>query len=97
MKKLDRIPTHKPTCEPTPELSTEPTKHKKSRLKLQQKFMNEVTADEKDMNNEIFWNYLSISVNENPNKIANIVEKILNFNRQQKGKGIKNLTPKQML
>ena len=62
MKKLDRIPTHKPTPEPTPELSREPTKHKKSRLKLQQEFMNEVTAGEKDMNNEIFWNYLSISV-----------------------------------
>ena len=26
-----------------------------------------------------------------------IVEKILNFNKQQKGKGIKTLTPKQML
>ena len=32
---------------------------------------------------------------ENPKKVVNIVEKILNFNKQQKGKGI--LTPKQML
>ena len=30
-------------------------------------------------------------------KIASIVEKILDFNKQQKGKGIKILTPKQML
>ena len=30
-------------------------------------------------------------------KIANIVEKILDFNKRQKGKGIKILTPKQML
>ena len=35
--------------------------------------------------------------NENPNKIADIAEKILEFNKQQKGKGIKTLTPKQML
>ena len=43
--------------------------------------------------------------NENPKKIVNIVEKILDFNKQQKGKGhplvlakhIKILTPKQML
>ena len=42
-------------------------------------------------------NRKKVPENENPNKIANIVEKILDFNRQQKGKGIKNLTPKQML
>ena len=34
---------------------------------------------------------------ENPNKIVDIVEKILDFNKQQKGKGIKILTTKQML
>ena len=33
IKKLDKISTH----EPTPELAPEPTKHKKSRLKLQKK------------------------------------------------------------
>ena len=37
-----------------------------------------------------------ITENENPNKIVNIVEKILNFNKPQKGKGIKILTRKQM-
>ena len=43
--------------------------------------------------------------NENKNKIVDIVENILDFNKQQKGKGrpsdlamyIKILTPKQML
>ena len=34
---------------------------------------------------------------ENPNEIVNIVEKILEFNRQQSGHGLKILTPGQML
>ena len=38
-----------------------------------------------------------IPENENPNKIVKIVKKILEFNKQQKDKGIKILTPKQML
>ena len=46
-----------------------------------------------------------ISENENPKKIVNINEKIIDFNKQQKGKGrpldiakrIEILTPKQML
>ena len=43
----------------------------------------------------------SINSKENPEnekleKIANIVEKILNFNKQWKRKGVKILTPKQM-
>ena len=32
-----------------------------------------------------------IPENQNPNKIVDIVEKIINFNKQQKGKGIKVL------
>ena len=36
-------------------------------------------------------------MNENRNKITDIVEKILKFNSQQKGTGPKILTPKQML
>ena len=32
-----------------------------------------------------------------PNDIVNIVEDILELNRQQKGEGLKNLTPDQML
>ena len=35
--------------------------------------------------------------NENPNKIVNIAENIIDFNKLEKGKGIKILTPKQML
>ena len=45
------------TCEPPPELATEPTRHEKSKLKLNQEFMSEIIADEKDRNNEIFLNY----------------------------------------
>ena len=107
-------------------------------MKLQQEFINEIIANEKDINDEIFWNSFKyqnpslltkdliraaqakneqllnnvnnglidlrnaiirkdIPENENPNKIVHIVEKILDFNKQQKGKGIKILTPKQML
>ena len=35
-----------------------------------------------------------IRENENPNKIVNIGEKMLDFNKQQKDKGIKILTPR---
>ena len=38
-----------------------------------------------------------IRENENPDKVLNIVEKILLFNKQQKGKGLNILNPKQML
>ena len=34
---------------------------------------------------------------ENPNEIVDIVEMILEFNRQQQGQGLKILTPNQML
>ena len=37
-----------------------------------------------------------IPANENPNKMIDIVEEILEFNGQQKGTGLKILTPKQM-
>ena len=53
----EQIP--KISTEPTPKLATEVTsiKDKKSKLKLQQEFMNEIIAGEKDINNEIFLNY----------------------------------------
>ena len=41
-------------------------------------------------------NINEISKNENSQKVLN-TEKFLNFNKRQKGKGIKILTPKQML
>ena len=52
-------PTPKVATEPTPKSATEPlpTEHKKSKLKLQQEFMNEIIVDEKYINNEIFLNY----------------------------------------
>ena len=108
--------------------------------------MNEIIADEKDINDEMFWHYFKYqnslfsaedliratqakneqlvnSVNdglidlgnvinrkripgdENPNKIFDTAEKILDFNKQQKDKGrpsdlatlIKILSSKQML
>ena len=37
-----------------------------------------------------------IPENENSNKIIDVVEKILDFNKQQKGKGVKILTSKQI-
>ena len=33
----------------------------------------------------------------NPNKIVNVVDKIMEFNKQQEGKGLKTLTSKRML
>ena len=41
----------------TPELGTETTKNSNSKLKLQQESMNDITADKKDINDKIFWNY----------------------------------------
>ena len=42
-------------------------------------------------------NRKEILENENPKKEINVVEELLDFNKQQKGKGIKILTPNQML
>ena len=42
-------------------------------------------------------NRKEIPEDENPKKVVKIVEKIVDFNKQQKSKGIKILTPKQML
>ena len=60
IKNLDEIPTRKSTPEP----ETKPTKHKKSKLKLQQKFMNEIIANEKDINYEYFSVILSIRIHD---------------------------------
>ena len=100
--------------------------------------MIKIIADEKDINDEIFWYYFKyqnlsflakdliratqakheqignnvndglinlrnninrkeISENEHPTKVVKIVEKIVDFNKQQKGKRIEILTPKQKL
>ena len=53
IKNLDKISTR----EPTPKLAPESTKHKKSKLKLQKEFINEIITDEKVINDQIFQNY----------------------------------------
>ena len=52
-----------------------------------------------DLKNEIKKMFEDEIKNEKPHKIVNIVEKILKFNKlkQQEGKGLKILTPNQML
>ena len=60
-----------------------------------EKFVNNVDNGLIDLRNDI--NRKEIRENGNPKNVADIVEKILDFNKQQKGKGIKKLTPKQML
>ena len=126
-KKIEKIPTR----EPTVDLATRPIKDMRSKSKLQQEFMNEIIANENDLNDKILWNYFNyqnpfnlakdligatqakkeqlldnvnnemiglrnaifrkqISENENRNKIVEIVKKVLDFNKQQEGKGIKN-------
>ena len=47
-----------------------------------------------DLRNKIIRN--EIPEKENPNKVVDIVEKIFDFNKQQKDKGIKILTTNQM-
>ena len=63
IKYLEKIPTR----EPIPEITKEPTKHKKSQLKLQQKLLNEIIASKKDINDELFWNYFKY---RNPSFLA---------------------------
>ena len=82
-----------------------------SYLSKNEQLVNNINDGLIDLMNAI--NKKEIPENENLNKIANIAEKILYFNKQQKGKGrlsdlphvakvfdnmwIKILTPKQML
>ena len=61
IENLDEIPIREPTRETTLELAKELTKHRKSQLKLQQEFMNEILANEKDKYYVIFWIYSSLS------------------------------------
>ena len=42
-------------------------------------------------------NIIEIPQNENPKKVANIYENILLFNEKQNGRGLKKVTPKQMV
>ena len=51
----------------------------------------------KDLKEEIKLMSEQEKETENPNEIVNLVENILEFNRQQQGQGLKILTPSQML
>ena len=105
---------------------------------MQQEFIKEIRANEKDINNEIFLHYFKyqnpsflakdliratqakneqivsnlndgliylrndfnrreVPENKNPKIVVENLQKILYFNKQQKGKGIKILTPNQIL
>ena len=111
IKKLDKI-------EETPEVAAEQSKSKKSTLKLQQEFINEIIANGKEdlirttqvkngewgnnVNDRLIGlkngiNKKEIPDHENPNKTVDIVEKVLDFNRQKKGEGLKILTCKRLL
>ena len=63
------------------------------------KLVNLINSGLKDLKEEIKKMSKAEIENEDPESIVNIVEKILKFNKQnqQKGQGIKILTPKQML
>ena len=50
-----------------PESAREPTKHTTYKLKQQQNVTNEIIADEKDINYEIFWNFFKY---QNPSFLA---------------------------
>ena len=51
----------------------------------------------KDLKEEIKLTSEQVKETENPNEIVNLVENILEFNRQQQGQGLKILTPNQMI
>ena len=59
------------------------------------KLVNNIKNGSIDLKNNI--NRKEVPGNENLKKVADIVEKILEFNKQQKGKESKILTPEQML
>ena len=60
-----------------------------------EKTVNNVNNGLIDLRNDI--KRKKITENENPKKVVDIVEKIIDFSKQQKGKRIKKLTPKQVL
>ena len=66
----------------------------KERNKIQASLIKKALTDFK---NEIKIMSKNDIESEKPNEVVNAVEKILEFNEQQKGKGLKILTPNQML
>ena len=70
---------------------------KKTKKKKNNKLVNLMKSGLSDFKNDIEKMIEDEVKIEKPNEIVNIVENILEFNRQQQGKGLKILTPSQML
>ena len=65
---------------------------------MKNQLVNLINSGLKDLKEEIKKMSKAETDNEKPDKIVNIVEKILKFNEQnEQGQGIKILTPQQML
>ena len=73
--------------------------NKKTDTEMKNQLVNLINSGLKDLKEEIKKMSEAEIENEDPESIVNIVEKILKFNKQnqQKGQGIKILTPNQML
>ena len=70
------------------------SKNNEERNKIQVVTINSVLRDLKEETEDMSEQEKEI---ENPNEIVDIVEMILEFNRQQQGQGLKILTRNQML
>ena len=84
---MDKILTRKTTSEPTPEVATEatPTKQRKSKLKLQQKCINEIISDKKDINNETFLDCLKYQ------NVLSLVKDLVSIKQKKNEKLVKNI------
>lgn len=51
MKSFDKITARQPATESTAEPAAEPTKHKKSKFKVQREFILKIIANKKDISN----------------------------------------------
>ena len=73
--------------------------NKKNDTEMKNQLVNLINSGLKDLKKEIKKMSKAEKEIEKPDKIVNIVEKILKFNKQnqEKGQGLKNLTPQQML
>ena len=72
--------------------------NKNNDTEMKNQLVNLINSGLKDLKEEIKKMSKEEIENEKPDKIVNIVEKILKFNEQnQQGQGIKILTPNQML
>ena len=68
----------------------------KNNLEISKIQVNLINSGSRDIGEEIEDMSEHRKETENPNGIVNVVENILEFNRQQQGQGLKILTPSQM-